>query len=313
MKPADIHTKKPIKDRMGVIGLGTIGGMLAERGLHHNQIEPSRLFVYDHHAENIQKLTDRYPEVNVCGAEAEVCGNVDRLIVSIKPPGIPPLLASLRQMFAGQEKRLPELYITTSHYDDDQLAALWPKPCVVCLPTIAGVIDRGVVLAHHPAEMDSERVRLFEMFMRPQCHELRWVEWSDFPAPNNLTGCAPAFVAYMVQAMADATQLSWPNMRTDELVDLAKEALISTCMLLDHRGVSPLELISSVGSPGGITYTALSALEETFPASFGELVRRSVRRHHQADSEAALAVKQALADAVPEKTMPEGATPEDVT
>lgn len=217
MKPANIYTQKPINDRMGAIGLGTIGGMLAERGLRHNRIEPARLFVYDHHEENIQKLTDRYPEVNVCRNEAEVLGNADRLIVSIKPPGIPNLLTNLRHMYTGREERLPELYVTTSHYDDEQLAALWPKPCVSFLPTIAGVIDRGVVLAHHPAEMDNERVRLFELFMRPQCHELRWVEWSDFPAPNNLTGCAPAFVAYMVQAMADATQLSRPNMRSDEL------------------------------------------------------------------------------------------------
>lgn len=278
---------------LGFIGLGNIGGMLAERALHHKLVSPDQVYLFDHHPENIRKISANYRSVQVCADEEEVCRAVDRLVIAISPTAIPKLLCKLRKN-KQPDVALPELWLTTSHLNDEQLAMLWPRPCITCLPTLAGALNRGVVLAHYPVNMPAESVADFEIFIKPQCKALYWVAWEEFPVPNNLTGCAPAFVAYIIQAMAEAAAARLPGFSPDDLAVMAAEALTSTVALLEHRRLQPAELLRQVGAPGGITYTALSALQENFPQMFVELIRRSVERHNVADQEVDNIVRECI-------------------
>lgn len=74
-----------------------------------------------------------------------------------------------------------------------------------------------------------------------------------------LMGCAPAFLALVVEAMVDAGVRH--GLRREEAGVLAVEGMAGTAAVLRERGHDTLELRRRVTSPGGSTARGLAALE----------------------------------------------------
>lgn len=276
--------------RVGIIGLGEIGGMLADGLLRQGCIRPEQLRVTDHHAGAAAALQARYPGVEAAADALRAAEQADVLIVSVQPAAVPVVLKTAR----SAAKADAVLWLTSSHFPDGILDRLWPGDAVTCLPTVAGRIDRGVVLAHvRSAGSADERKCQFESAVGLCCSRVVWVADRGFKVLNNITGCAPAFVAYIVQTFADAVAQA-QNLCPDEAdarlapetVDfMVREAFASTLALMDSRQLSAADLSDRVGSPGGITRTARLALEAALPEAMANLIRQSVRRHEAIDAD----------------------------
>lgn len=78
-------------------------------------------------------------------------------------------------------------------------------------------------------------------------------------AVTALSGSGPGFIAYIVGAMAEAGRsLGIPD---DVALTLAVETLAGTASLL-RTGISPVELVKMVASPGGTTVAGLKVLDD---------------------------------------------------
>lgn len=264
---------------LGIIGLGNIGGMLASRVLETGAVAAQDLYLTDHHPENQERLSSAWPQVHICPDERAVAASSDALIIAVAPPVMPDVIRQIRPVFPTDGL----LVLTTSHLPDKVLRRLWSGEAITCLPTIASAVGRGTVLAHQlatPAAVD-----WFERLMRPSCRHLLWVADDGFAIPNSIAGCAPAFVGFIIDSFAKAASRAGMDQDPHLLRELAFEAFASTCELVQSGHADLTDLIQRVGSPGGITRTALSALEEGFPASLDELFHRGACRHQQADEE----------------------------
>lgn len=277
-------------ERMGIVGLGEIGGMLAEGLLNQGCIQPDQLRVTDHQTGHVAELQARYPGVHDAGDVCRAAEQADVLIVSVRPPAVPAVLMAARPA----AKTDAVLWLTSSHFPDEVLSRLWPGDAVTCLPTIAGRLNRGVILAHVRTEDSPDiRKRQFEFAVERCCRQVEWVADRGFKVLNNITGCAPAFVAYIVQTFSDAVvqaQRLYPDeadsIRSPETVDfMVREAFASALELLNEQQISAAELSDRVGAPGGITRTARSALEAVLPETIADLIRRSVLRHEAVDTD----------------------------
>ncbi|HHX38005.1 MAG TPA: NAD(P)-binding domain-containing protein [Clostridiaceae bacterium] len=283
--------------KVGVIGLGNMGGMLTRGFLKQNIFDAEQIFITDHNKSNTEPLAADYPGVNIVDDERTAATGADLLLISIKPPAIPEVILNVKEFLADGAV----LWLTTSHLPDGQLERLWEGDAITFLPTLSGHLDRGVVLAHyyrHPTRIaDNDYSKeFFGSCIEPLCKRLIWVPDDGFAVLNNITGCAPAFVAYLIRAFAEAVATETDACDAELLQSMVLEAFSSTCALLEVTKELPDQLLNRVGSPGGITFTALSALTETMPQSLSTLINRSVERHAVADQEVAAVIDTLLTE-----------------
>jgi pyrroline-5-carboxylate reductase len=98
---------------------------------------------------------------------------------------------------------------------------------------------------------------------------------SELDAATAVMGCAPAYVALAVEAIADAGTAD--GLDEDLARELVVETTAGTAELLRRR--SPAEVRKAVASPGGSTEAGLEALDrEGAREAFTAAVRASLER-----------------------------------
>ena len=98
---------------------------------------------------------------------------------------------------------------------------------------------------------------------------------ADFDAATAVMGCAPAYLALAVEAIADAG--ADDGLDPDLALELTVETAVGTAELL--RAHSPAAVRKAVASPGGSTEAGLEALErEDARGAFAAAVKASLER-----------------------------------
>jgi pyrroline-5-carboxylate reductase len=150
-----------------------------------------------------------------------------------------------------------------------RLAAAFPQADVIrVMPNVAAEVGRGVLCV---AGAESPEVRTL---LTALGHVVELPD-SEFDAATAVMGCAPAYLALAVEALADAGAAAGLD---EELArELVVETTAGTAELLRLR--HPADVRRAVASPGGSTEAGLEVLErEGAREAFEAAVRASLER-----------------------------------
>jgi pyrroline-5-carboxylate reductase len=196
------------------------------------------------------------------GSNAELAEAVDVVILAVKPGR----LADVGAEIGDRATPLVSLLGATSLAS---VRATFPNADVFrVMPNIAVEVRRGVLCV---AGGESAEVRaLLDLLGKT-------VDLPDaqFDAATAVMGCAPAYLALAVEALADAGA----DAGLDEALarELVVETAAGTAELLESR--DPAEVRRAVASPGGSTEAGLEALDrEGARDAFAAAVRASLER-----------------------------------
>jgi pyrroline-5-carboxylate reductase len=104
-----------------------------------------------------------------------------------------------------------------------------------------------------------------------------------FDAATAISGCGPAFLALVVEALVDAGVRE--GLTAAQASELAIGVMAGTAELLRRRAGDTVSVRRAVASPGGVTAAGLAALEEHgVRAAFGAAVEAVVEKAHAAQS-----------------------------
>jgi pyrroline-5-carboxylate reductase len=193
-------------------------------------------------------------------ATAEIAGRADLVVLAVKPnklDEVAPKLSAAREVVSV-------LAVTTV----EQLRAALPDADHVLrvMPNVGVEVRRGVlcIAGSASAEVRSKLDLLG--------HVVEIAE-DDFDGATAVMGCAPAYLALAVEAIAEAGAAD--GLEPDLARELVVETAAGTAELL--RRHHPADLRRAVASPGGSTEAGLEALE-----------REGARRAFEAAVEASL-------------------------
>jgi pyrroline-5-carboxylate reductase len=231
--------------KIGFLGAGSMATALA-RGLG----EPA--LAYDVQEDRAEALAEAVRGEAV-GSPEVLAARADVVVLAHKPAH----LEDAAEGVAGTAKAIASIVAATPI---SRLEAVYPDtPVYRFIPNIPVEVGRGV-FCYVPGTLADEgpREELLRLFGRAGA-----VIPLDEPLlepATALMSCGPAFMALIVEALADAG--SRHGLDPDQARRLVVETMAGSAAYLDANGLDAEELRSRVATPGGLTEKGLRLLEE---------------------------------------------------
>ena len=232
--------------RIGFIGAGSMASAIA-RGIG----EPA--LIYDVQPERAEALASRLGGA-VAASNAELAEQADLVILAHKPAQ----LEEVAREVGGRAKAVASIVAATRIA---QLEAAYPGvPVYRFIPNIPVEVGRGV-FCYAPGTLAAEGPQepLLRLFSR--CGVIIPLDEPLIEPAMALMSCGPAFVALVVEAMADAGVRH--GLEPRQAARLVVETMAGTAAYLDANDLDAAELRRRVATPGGLTEKGLGVLEET--------------------------------------------------
>lgn len=242
--------------QLGFVGAGKMAEAMAGAWIRKGRLAPDQILAADVSDDRLKALSGglgiRTTTVNA--AVVEACPIV---VLAVKPQQLRDVMASLSGTpFVGRlvisilaGKRLASL---AACMPEARLVRVMPNlPCLVGEGMSAFCLGQGA----SPADRDLVS-GLFSCFGR-----VLEVPETEFDVVTALSGSGPAFLAYVLKAMADSA--SKQGLDPAQALLMAKQTMLGTARLLVDQGQDPAALIQSVASAKGTTAAGLSVLESS--------------------------------------------------
>jgi pyrroline-5-carboxylate reductase len=194
-------------------------------------------------------------------SNAEIAAEADLLVLAIKPAALEEVAPELSEA----RSVLSVLGATPL----ERLSAAFPEATVLrVMPNVAVEVRKGVLCVAGDA---SEEVRAK---LETLGHVVE-VPDRDFDQATAVMGCAPAYLALAVEALADAGAAA--GLEEELARELVVETTAGTAELLRIR--HPADVRKAVASPGGSTEAGLEALDhENARGAFEAAVEASLEK-----------------------------------
>ncbi|WP_136519095.1 pyrroline-5-carboxylate reductase [Cellulomonas telluris] len=239
---------------VAVLGAGVMGGTLAA-GLRSGGWPAERVVIADRDATAVARLADEHG-VTGAGSNREAVADAAVVLLAVKPGVVPAVLAEV-----GPVLRPGALVVSVAAgvplrtYEDALPAG---TPVVRVMPNTPALIGKGASAIAPGAAAGDEHLALVERMLAATGVVVRVGE-RDMDAVTALSGSGPAYVFYLVDALAEAGVLL--GLTRDLATRLAVATVEGSAAMVASTGDHPAVLRERVSSPGGTTVAGVAALD----------------------------------------------------
>ncbi len=178
------------------------------------------------------------------------------VVVAVKPKDVAALLAEIKDHLSPATVVASVVVGLPTAYYEARLSA--GTPVVRVMPNTPAVVGAGVSAISPGAHADAGTLALVERLLAATGLVVR-VDEKDQDAVGALSGSGPAYVFYLIDAMAEAGVLL--GLSRAAALELATATVRGAATMVAETGEHPVILRERVSSPGGTTVAALRALD----------------------------------------------------
>ncbi|PJI95047.1 pyrroline-5-carboxylate reductase [Luteimicrobium subarcticum] len=241
--------------RLAVLGTGVMGEAVLAGALRGDW-EPSDVVATVRRAERASELEASHGVETTTDNVAAVRG-AGLVLVGVKPKDV---VALLREIGPALE---PDAVVVSvvAGLPTTAFEAVLPDGTAVVrtMPNTPAQIGEGVTAVSAGAHASDEQVATVERLLAGTGLVVRVAE-KDQDAISALSGSGPAYVFYVVDALAEAGVLLGLTRAT--ALEVATRTVLGSARLLQETGEHPVVLRERVSSPGGTTVRALHRLDQ---------------------------------------------------
>ena len=268
--------------KLGMIGGGVMGEALLSRLIAQQLYRPDDVLVSEPQAHRRDILVQKYG-VQVTSDNRAVAAALDVLLLAIKPQVFEAVAADLTEDDGEQRptnEQLPVVVSILAGVSLSQLeAAFGRQPVIRAMPNTPATVGAGITaIASGKAVTPTQMKQATAIFQA--VGEVVEVPEGLMDAVTGLSGSGPAYVAIMIEALADGgVAAGLPRAIASKL---ALSTVLGTAQLLQKSELHPAQLKDQVTSPGGTTIAGITQLERAgFRSALIEAVQAASQRSQQ--------------------------------
>lgn len=261
--------------QLGMIGGGVMGEALLSRLINQQLYHPDQILVSDPVSARCTALAEQYG-VQVTSDNQAAAAAADVLLLAIKPQVFEVVAANIA-VDESSEAPLPVVISILAGVSLAKLqAAFGRQPVIRAMPNTPATVGAGMTaLAAGQGVTTQQMAQARAIF--EAVGEVVEVAESLMDAVTGLSGSGPAYVAMMIEALADGgVAAGLPRAIASQL---ALSTVLGTAQLLQKSELHPAVLKDRVTSPGGTTIAGVAQLERAgFRSALIEAVQAAARR-----------------------------------
>lgn len=241
---------------IGFIGAGNMGGALLRAAA--KKLAPSNIMVADIDTAKINAWAEELGVV-ACDNNA-IAEKADYIYLAVKPQFMKDMLAGIAPILAARKDRFILVSIAAGMTTQmlTEMAGNPEYPIIRIMPNMPAAVGEGAILYTKSANVTDEELAFYLDVME---HAGKFFPLAEhlIDAGSSVQGCAPAFAAMFVEALADGgVACGLPRALSYEL---AEQMMLGTAKML-LEGMHPAALKDAVCSPGGTTIQGVRTLEK---------------------------------------------------
>ncbi|MBQ4289119.1 MAG: pyrroline-5-carboxylate reductase [Clostridia bacterium] len=240
--------------KMGFIGCGNMGSAILEGMLEKHICDREDLLIHD----ISDAVRDRYAQKGICVADSieALANGSDIIFLAVKPQYFPDVAGELRQYLDYHLLISIMAGITIERIRE----ALGEKCRIIrVMPNTPLMVGEGMS-AMCPDEHVRQEDKAFADKVFSSLGTAQWVTEKAIDGVCGLSGSGPAFVAMMIEAMADGAV--YEGMARKDALRSAAQTVLGTAKLVLEKDIHPAVLKDMVSSPAGTTIEGVRELEE---------------------------------------------------
>jgi len=243
--------------KIGFLGAGNMGEAMIKGLLKAGLVSPHAIFATDVRPERLRAVEKLYG-IQALEGNAELVRRADVVILAVKPQVIADLLKEVAPALTPKNLLISiaagvSTTALRSHLPGGEVRLIRVMP-----NTGALVLEGATAIARasglQPGDLETAE-EIFAALGKVVVLEERLMD-----AVTGLSGSGPAYIAVVVEALADGGVKMGLDRST--ALSLAAQTVLGAARLLLETGVHPGQLKDMVSSPGGTTIAGIAALEE---------------------------------------------------
>jgi pyrroline-5-carboxylate reductase len=242
--------------KIGIIGLGNIGGMLAKRFAEF--LSPSDIIVFDKH----KKLGNKYSWVN---SAQEVMDKSEIVFLCVKPQNL--------QEFTGLNLK-NKIFITTiaAIYENSYYKYLGKIKLIRIIPSMINKIGGPILFNSGKYINSADRSNVKKLLSK--VGNIYEVKEKEIDAYTHLSSCSPAIFAEFLKLYIEAL-MEENKINEKRALKIVVEMLEIFVPVLKKDG---FKIIPQVCTKGGITEQGIKIIDNYKNSFFKELTRSLLKR-----------------------------------
>lgn len=241
--------------KLGFIGMGNMASAILLGALKAGYLDPAQVAAYDIDQKKVEDMAAK-TGIRPAATTEELITGSDILLMAVKPYNIEEIVKEHGEALKG--KAILSIALGWTY---DKYREILPKETRVAfiMPNTPCMVGEGMALLEETNDLTPEELE-FAKGLFESIGKLLPLKTSLMNVGGTLSGCGPAFLYVIMEALADGAVFH--GLPRDTAYALVSQMVLGSGKMLAESGLHPGKLKDNVCSPAGSTIRGVRALED---------------------------------------------------
>jgi pyrroline-5-carboxylate reductase len=258
--------------KTGFIGFGAMGSIMVEALVRAKALPETDIILNTRTPGKLKAFAAAHPRITAVKSVRELAEKCARVFICTGTKEVKAVLEEVTRYAS------PDVHVIsiTGAIELKCLESVFSGALTRIMPTQIAEVGEGVTLVLHNARV-SPAGRSFITKAFSKIGTVKEITESQMDLAADLSGCAPAFYAAIMQNLVTVAQ-KHGSLTPEEIKEISLATLYGTAKLMLEKGVSFTAFIERVATPGGITEEGVKILDRTLPAVFDDVLTTTMAK-----------------------------------
>lgn len=243
--------------KIGFIGAGNMASTIINGLVNSFKDINDKIYVTNRTISKAETL-GRELKVNLCTTNVDLVKTCNIIFLAVKPNMYESVLKEVSP-YINNEQLIISMAAGVTIEDVSQYFEE-PVKVIRIMPNVGVTVNEGMIALSSHKNVSKAEIELV-MKLLSSIGKVDEIEEGLMDAVTGISGCSPAYIAMLVEALADGSVLQ--GMPRDKAYIYAAQTLIGTGKMILEKGIHPGRLKDLVSSPAGVTIEGVYHLEKS--------------------------------------------------